>query len=95
VVVITIPPLIMFMFFQRQLASGFAAAPSKAEITDTSIESGWSPRNTYRMFPFKTALNTSCLFPFRLGVKEQVSIAAEAGFEGIELWIRPSLAGRI
>jgi len=40
------------------------------------------------MFPFKTALNTSCLFPFRLDVKEQVSIAAEAGFEGIELWIR-------
>jgi len=40
------------------------------------------------MFPFKTALNTSCLFPFRLDVKEQVSIAAEAGFEGIELWVR-------
>jgi len=40
------------------------------------------------MFPFKTALNTSCLFPFRLDVKEQISIASKAEFEGIELWVR-------
>jgi len=40
------------------------------------------------VFPFKSALNTSSLFPFRLDVKEQVSIATEAGFEGVELWIR-------
>lgn len=40
------------------------------------------------MFPFKPALNASTLFPFRLGVQEQVRIAAEAGFEGIELWVK-------
>jgi sugar phosphate isomerase/epimerase len=40
------------------------------------------------MFPFKTALNTSTLFPFNLGVKEQIRIAAEAGYEGIELWVK-------
>ena len=40
------------------------------------------------MFPFKIALNTSTLFPFELDVKEQVRVAAEAGFEGIELWVR-------
>jgi sugar phosphate isomerase/epimerase len=40
------------------------------------------------MFRFKTALNTSTLFPFELDVKQQVRIAAEAGFEGIELWVR-------
>ncbi|HEU5014229.1 MAG TPA: sugar phosphate isomerase/epimerase family protein [Roseiflexaceae bacterium] len=40
------------------------------------------------MFPFKTSLNTSTLFPFELDVKEQVRVAAEAGFEGIELWVR-------
>lgn len=40
------------------------------------------------MFPFKTALNASTLFPFRLDVKQQVRIAAEAGFEGIELWVK-------
>jgi sugar phosphate isomerase/epimerase len=40
------------------------------------------------MFPFKTALNTSTLFPFDLDVKQQVAVAAEAGFEGIELWVK-------
>ncbi|CAM3383031.1 sugar phosphate isomerase/epimerase family protein [Marinicrinis lubricantis] len=40
------------------------------------------------MFPFQTALNASTLFPFQLDVKEQIRIAAEAGYEGIELWVR-------
>jgi 2-keto-myo-inositol isomerase len=40
------------------------------------------------LFPFKTALNTSTFFPFKLDVKEQVRIAAEAGYEGIELWVK-------
>lgn len=40
------------------------------------------------MFPFKTALNTSTLRPFGLDVSEQVRVAADAGFEGIELWVR-------
>ncbi len=40
------------------------------------------------MFPFKTALNASTLFPFSLDVREQVRIAAEAGYEGIELWVK-------
>ncbi|NOU94341.1 TIM barrel protein [Paenibacillus sp. LMG 31456] len=40
------------------------------------------------MFPFKPALNTSTLFPFKLDIKQQVRIAAEAGYEGIEIWIR-------
>ena len=40
------------------------------------------------MLPFKTALNVSTLFPFKLDVKQQARIAAEAGFEGIELWVK-------
>ncbi len=40
------------------------------------------------MFPFKTALNASMLFPFALDVKQQVRVAAEAGFEAIELWVK-------
>jgi 2-keto-myo-inositol isomerase len=39
------------------------------------------------LFPFKLSLNTSTLIPFKLGVEEQVGIAAEAGYEGIELWV--------
>jgi 2-keto-myo-inositol isomerase len=40
------------------------------------------------MFPFKMALNASTLFPFKLDVKQQMQIAARAGYEGIELWVR-------
>ncbi|WP_337102180.1 sugar phosphate isomerase/epimerase family protein [Paenibacillus sp. YIM B09110] len=40
------------------------------------------------LFPFKTALNASTLFPFQLNVLEQIRIAAGAGFEGIELWVK-------
>ncbi|MDF2964444.1 MAG: sugar phosphate isomerase/epimerase [Paenibacillus sp.] len=40
------------------------------------------------MFPFKTALNVSTLFPFKLDIRQQVRTAAEAGYEGIEIWVR-------
>jgi len=40
------------------------------------------------MFPFKAALNASTLFPFKLDVIQQVKTAAQAGYEGIELWMR-------
>src|SRR6185437_4694471 len=40
------------------------------------------------MFPFKAALNASTLFPFKLDVIQQIQVAAEAGYEGIELWMR-------
>jgi 2-keto-myo-inositol isomerase len=40
------------------------------------------------LFPFKLSLNTSTLIPFQLGVEGQVQIAAEAGYEGIELWVK-------
>lgn len=40
------------------------------------------------MYAFKTALNTSTLFPFKLDVIEQVRIAANAGYDGIELWMK-------
>jgi 2-keto-myo-inositol isomerase len=40
------------------------------------------------MFPFKFSLNASTLFPFKLNVKDQVEVAAKAGYEGIELWVR-------
>ncbi len=40
-----------------------------------------------RTFPFRTALNASTLFPFKLSVPEQVRVAAAAGFAGIELWV--------
>ncbi|MCJ7842346.1 sugar phosphate isomerase/epimerase [Lederbergia sp. NSJ-179] len=40
------------------------------------------------MFPFKTALNASTLFPFQLDVIQQIEVTKQAGYQGIELWIR-------
>ena len=40
------------------------------------------------MFPFKTALNASTLFPFGLDIKQQARVAAEAGYAGFELWVK-------
>ena len=39
-------------------------------------------------FPFKSALNASTLIPFALNVREQIEVTAQAGYEGIELWVR-------
>lgn len=40
------------------------------------------------MNAFRAALNASTLFPFRLSLPEQIRVAAEAGYEGIEIWVR-------
>ncbi|RIX50215.1 sugar phosphate isomerase/epimerase [Paenibacillus nanensis] len=44
--------------------------------------------NAERLFPFKTSLNASTLMPFRLGLDQQMRIAAEAGYDGYEIWVR-------
>jgi sugar phosphate isomerase/epimerase len=40
------------------------------------------------LFLFKSALNTSTLRPFQLDVRQQIQVAAEAGYDGIELWMK-------
>lgn len=40
------------------------------------------------MNAFRAALNASTLFPFRLSLPEQIRVAAEAGYEGIEIWVK-------
>jgi len=37
---------------------------------------------------FKLSLNASTLFPFDLNVINQINVAASAGYDGIELWVR-------
>ncbi|HZG55987.1 sugar phosphate isomerase/epimerase family protein [Paenibacillus sp.] len=39
------------------------------------------------MFPFRTALNASTLFPFTRDPERHIAIAGEAGYEGVELWV--------
>lgn len=40
------------------------------------------------MRDFKYSLNTSTLFPFDLNVINQMNVAAQAGYDGIELWVK-------
>jgi len=40
------------------------------------------------MSTLRAALNASTLFPFRLTLPEQIRVAAEAGYEGIEIWTK-------
>ncbi len=40
------------------------------------------------MSSFQYALNASTLFPFKLDIKQQIEIAARAGYEGLEIWIK-------
>lgn len=36
----------------------------------------------------KLALNASTLFPFHLSIIEQIEVAAQAGYDGIEIWMK-------
>lgn len=38
--------------------------------------------------PFRISLNTSTISGYKLPVREQIELCAEAGFDGIELWVR-------
>lgn len=40
------------------------------------------------IFPFKTCLNASTLFPYKLDIREQMRVASEAGYEAVEIWMR-------
>lgn len=37
--------------------------------------------------PFRVSLNTSTIRGYKLPVEEQIDLSAEAGFDGIELWV--------
>ncbi len=44
------------------------------------------------MRPFRISLNTSTISGYKLPVPEQIALCGEAGFDGIELWIRDIVA---
>jgi sugar phosphate isomerase/epimerase len=42
--------------------------------------------------PFRISLNTSTITGYKLPIEEQIDLCIEAGFDGIELWIRDVLS---
>jgi 2-keto-myo-inositol isomerase len=42
--------------------------------------------------PIRVSLNTSTLMPYKLPVDQQIALISEAGFDGVELWMRDIMA---
>lgn len=75
------------------MANGGAAATAQSAsasvITQTSpIESVDVARLPSVSQPFRYCLNTSTIRGQKVGIREEIRIAAEAGYDGIEPWIR-------
>jgi len=45
------------------------------------------PSNKMKL-PFRISLNTSTISAYKLSVEKQIDLVADAGFDGIELWVR-------
>ena len=74
-------------FSRRELLTGLGAASGLAFLP-TSL----SGTNHYSPFLKKTnftyCLNTSTIMGQKVGIEREIEIAAEAGYDGIEIWIR-------
>ena len=60
------------------------ATPERNPIEDTAISKASSPIGN----PFSFCLNTSTIMGQELGIRKEIETAAEAGYDGIEVWIR-------
>ncbi|WP_422081183.1 sugar phosphate isomerase/epimerase family protein [Ulvibacterium sp.] len=65
------------------VAIGGYAFASNTQDTSTSVEPG-----AKKQLPFRISLNTSTLLHYELDVDVQIDLVADAGFDGIELWMR-------
>lgn len=59
--------------------TSFLSCVPKVKQTDKTPEKAQSP--------FRISLNTSTIRGYKLPVEQQIDLCAEAGFEGIELWV--------
>jgi 2-keto-myo-inositol isomerase len=71
---------------RRDLLAGSAALAATAAIPMTAQQSHAAGRSESE--PFRYCLNTSTIREQKVGIVREVEIAAEAGYSGIEPWIR-------
>jgi len=63
--------------------AGFISCTSKNNpVTEPVKENGSNKKS-----PFRISMNVSTIRGFNLPVEEQIDLTAEAGFDGIELWV--------
>ncbi len=70
-------------------ASGIAvvAGGLTGILSCSSRENQSEAHSDNKKIPFRVSLNTSTIRGYKLPVEEQVDLCAEAGFDGIELWV--------
>ena len=71
------------MFIGSSLATGLVSCTSKNNNPENAP---LLAQKTGR--PFRISLNTSTISGYKLSVEEQIDLCIEAGFDGIELWVR-------
>lgn len=64
---------------------GWSACSPDPKNSEPGSQSG-KDNNSGR--PFRISINTSTIQGYKLGIEEQIDLCIEAGFDGIELWIR-------
>ena len=70
-------------FFGSSMAATVAAGMSGAG----SLARAQAPTTSAKPFRFRYGLNTGTIRGYKLGFAEQVEVAGQAGFEGIEPWM--------
>lgn len=73
---------------RRQMIRIGGAALLGAALPIPSKSEGAYRANMKSKYPFKVALNTSTISGYKLSVGQQIDLCAEAGYDGIELWVR-------
>ncbi|MAV36472.1 MAG: xylose isomerase [Planctomycetaceae bacterium] len=70
-------------FSRRRLLQAASAATAAATVTDLSAQA-----SDVRENPFGYCLNTSTIQGQKLPLLEQIRVAADSGYDGIEIWLR-------
>ena len=73
---------------RRQMLKTCGAALMGISLPLSGCTTSSSPRQKASKKPFRIALNTSTISGYQLHVEQQIDICAEAGYEGIELWVK-------
>jgi len=73
---------------RRQWMGLVAASPILASISPNLESATAADSNHEETFDVRYCLNTSTIQGEKIDITEQIQIAAEAGYEGIEIWLR-------
>ncbi|MEX0289222.1 MAG: sugar phosphate isomerase/epimerase family protein [Flavobacteriaceae bacterium] len=77
---------------EKGVMGGLATLGSYAFAAESLAQDASKKKVPEDMLPFRISMNTSTLMAYKLPVDQQIDMVAEAGFGGIELWMRDIMA---